>query len=125
MTNQGQYGPLATHISNDESSKGLGSLNPVDADTANNDINKSSSNYSAFVAESQLRKFSYVDCYGCCHIYLSIAKVKRVKLSNSLEDEDELVPDSGATAHMLQLLMYFCRDYTWCSNSFVVMADRF
>lgn len=129
----GTFGPLATEYpsSDDESDN---SLKPVEATEANNDINELSNIYFSAVADDVLRQFDYTNSNKVTHRCLSIANrcsqpdpTSVIDFNDFSEDTDEydkIVPDSGATAHMLKYLLYFVGgDYRRCKNSFVILGD--
>ena len=129
----GTFGLLATEYpSTSEDESDDGSLVPVSAETADNDINNQKSNpYFSAVSKSILQKFDYIDDNGGLQMCLSIAcrastdtnPTSVINFDTVDGDADKLIPDSGATAHMLKCLLYFCGNYTRCSNSFVILGD--
>ena len=105
----------------------------VDADTAVNDVNKDTeSDYFHIVINGLLKPLDRITSDGTIRKCISVAKhcVDIVRSSISpdsvtapVTDDDEIVPDSGATSHMRKDISVFEDDYVACNDVFVLMGN--
>lgn len=93
-----------------------------------------SQDYLSRVITSSLCKFDYRDDDGRLHMCLSTSKwttnqlklkarIAVFKARRTAKHLLEIIPDSGATAHMLMSEEFFEGDYTRCEDVFVLMGD--
>ncbi|OEU11655.1 hypothetical protein FRACYDRAFT_244773 [Fragilariopsis cylindrus CCMP1102] len=123
-------------------SAGLGSFSPdggfVDAHTAINDIKDDDSDYLTPIY-TELSRLSRIDpttqrmnyCIGSCKSVRKVCfdenvrpnQIRNTKCTTKNIPSRQIVPDSGATAHMLTEEDDFGNDYKKCRNVFVYMGD--
>lgn len=96
------------------------------ATTVVNEVNSDKvSGYIACLSKKTHSNFDYVDEEEEVHkcISTAYARVGKELFGNYSHRKLEMVPDSGATAHMFHSLEFFEIDYKRCKNVFVMMDD--